>query len=286
VLAATLGLALATACDVGSPSTTPTPTMSTPETSTSTSTTASPSGTPVEVTAYYVGTTTRGFRLFKERRTVTTTESAPVTALVTALEGALDPDYQSVWKSLGVAVNSVTKSRGTIAVDLQGISGLRSRPAGMKASFASASVDQILWTVKDAFSATDKVAVQILSDGSPVDRLLGVPVAEPLAFPDPGLSLAQVWITNLEEGDSVTSPVRVKGLGAAFEGQIVWRVYDESGQLVKKGWTLAEDCCRMAPYSFKVRLTPGTYTIVVEDTDPSGGEAPGPWQDSKTITVS
>jgi len=66
----------------------------------------------------------------------------------------------------------------------------------------------------------------------------------------------------------------------------VWRVYDESGTVVKHGWTLAEECCRMAPYSFKVKLAPGKYLIVVENNDPSGGEGPGPSQDSKTVTVS
>ena len=288
----TLGLAALSACGNGSSSSTPTPTMSTslPTTMTpttpATSTTTSPTGTRIEVTVYYVGDTTRGYRLFREIHTVTTTANARTAAVEEIFADPLDPDYMTPWGSLGVSLNSVTKSRGVITVDLHGITSLRTRPAGLKAGIASSAVDQLLWTVKDAFNATNKVAVQILADGSHIDQLLGVPVAEPLAFPDAASTWAQVWITNIQEGDTVTSPVLVEGLGAAFEAQIVWRVYDEAGNLVKKGWTLSEECCRMAPYSFKVKLAPGTYLIVVEDTDPSGGEAPGPWQDSKTVTVS
>jgi hypothetical protein len=42
----------------------------------------------------------------------------------------------------------------------------------------------------------------------------------------------------------------------------------------------------MAPYSFRVKnVPPGDYTLVVHDSDPSGGEGPAPWTDTKAVTV-
>ena len=41
----------------------------------------------------------------------------------------------------------------------------------------------------------------------------------------------------------------------------------------------------MSPYSFTVDAPPGSYTLVVHDTDPSGGEGLAPWRDTKDVTV-
>jgi hypothetical protein len=41
----------------------------------------------------------------------------------------------------------------------------------------------------------------------------------------------------------------------------------------------------MSPYSFTVEAPPGDYTLVVHDEDASGGEGPGPWQDTKDLSI-
>jgi hypothetical protein len=42
----------------------------------------------------------------------------------------------------------------------------------------------------------------------------------------------------------------------------------------------------MAPYEFTIKgVQPGTYTLHVHDTDPSGGEGLPPWRDTKRIVV-
>ena len=60
----------------------------------------------------------------------------------------------------------------------------------------------------------------------------------------------------------------------------------QDDRVVKRGFTMAKECCTMAPYSFKVKsVPPGEYTLVVHDSDPSGGEGFAPWQDTKRVTV-
>ena len=61
----------------------------------------------------------------------------------------------------------------------------------------------------------------------------------------------------------------------------------QGDRVVKRGFTTAEKCCTMSPYSFKVDdVPPGDYTLVVHDEDASGGaEGAGVWKDTKDITV-
>jgi hypothetical protein len=54
---------------------------------------------------------------------------------------------------------------------------------------------------------------------------------------------------------------------------------------VRNGFTTAQECCTLSPYSFDVTAPPGDYTLVVHDTDESGGEGIGISQDTKDITV-
>ena len=88
------------------------------------------------------------------------------------------------------------------------------------------------------------------------------------------------------EGASVTSPVTVSGEAAAFEATVPWRVLDDQGKVVQKGFTNAAEAFTFSPYSFTVELDPGTYTIEVLEDDPSGGEGGTPMKDTRTVTVS
>ena len=127
------------------------------------------------------------------------------------------------------------------------------------------------------------------ADPDPVDldtSHLGEPVAEPVSQGDAVDVLAQVWIIDPAEGAEVTAPFEVSGLAAAFEANVQWELM-QGDRVVERGFTTAEECCTMAPYAFTIRdVPPGDYTLVVHDTDPSGGaEGPRPWQDTKQVTV-
>jgi len=63
-------------------------------------------------------------------------------------------------------------------------------------------------------------------------------------------------------------------------------VLNAKGRVVRQGSALASEAMTFSPYSFTVRLRPGTYTVQVVEDDPSGGEAPGrPMQDTRTFTI-
>jgi hypothetical protein len=242
------------------------------------------------VPVYYVGNTTRGPRLFREFHPAPAGVDPVSTAVAAAVGGSAegppvlprDPDYRSAWPA------GTTASAGfdgdVITVNLGGDpeASLRDRPAQMAASEARLAVEQLLYTAQGVVQ--ERAPVQLLLYGERSDRVLGVPASEPLAQGDPGDVLAQVWIIDPADATEMTAPFTVSGLAAAYEATVEWELR-QGDRVVKRGFTTAEECCTMAPYSFQVNAPPGDYTIVVHDTDPSGGEGPGVWEDTKELTI-
>jgi hypothetical protein len=161
--------------------------------------------------------------------------------------------------------------------------GLRQRPDGTSAEEAGIAVEQLVYTAQAALQQ-GRPPVQFLINGERTDMLLGVPVSEPVAQGDPLDVLSQVWVIDPAEGAEVTSPFEVSGLANAFEANVQWEL-KQGDEVIEEGFTTAEEAMRMAPYSFTVKAPPGDYTLVVHDSDPSGGEGFAPWQDTKQITV-
>jgi hypothetical protein len=79
--------------------------------------------------------------------------------------------------------------------------------------------------------------------------------------------------------------VTVTGEAAAFEANVPWQVLDAEGAEVAAGFTTTSEGMTFAPFSFEVELDPGTYTVVITEDDPSGGEGGTPMSDSRTFTV-
>jgi hypothetical protein len=252
-------------------------------------TTAAASGTAAPavpaIPVYYVGETGQGPRLYREFHQVPVPD-LPGAAVAEALHQAMavaphDPDYTTLWPA-GADVQHTEVAGDTIVVDLKGAALLHARPAGMSEQEARISVEQLIYTAQAGFQ--DRAPVRFLLDGQITDTLLGVPTSEPLAQGDETSTLAQVWIIDPAEGASVPSGFTVKGVGSFFEANVVWELR-QGDTLVKSGFTMAEECCTMAPYSFTVKAPPGDYTLVVTDQDASGGEGPAPFRDTKDITV-
>lgn len=236
------------------------------------------------VPVYYVGETGRGPRLFREFHQVPD-EGDPAVAAVGEAVGAeaLDPDFGSPWSGTGTDAGSVTHEGGTITVDLVTDQEVRTRPDGMSKPEASMAVEQVLYTVQAALQSRDPV--QLLLNGERTDQLLGVPTAEPLAQGDEMTTLAQVWIIDPQHGDTVEAGAEVSGIGAFFEANVVWELRQDE-QVVESGFTTAEQCCTMAPYSFPLPDVPaGDYVLVVKDQDMSDGEGSPPFEDTKQITI-
>jgi hypothetical protein len=236
------------------------------------------------VPVYYLGDTPPGIRLFREFHRVGAPDGDLVAALNEALGGApLDPDYRTPWADLGATVQAAEDSGGGLRVDLAGAS-LVERPTGMDPEEAELAVEQLVWTATAA--AQSNTPVQFSVDGSPADRLLGVSVAGGTSRADAMETLAPVWITSPQHGDTVGSAVAVEGQGAFFEANVSWQLLDASGEVVEDGFATARECCTLSPYSFTIRdVAPGDYTLRVYSADESGGEGPGEPEDTKSLTV-
>lgn len=236
------------------------------------------------VPVYYVGDTPTGPRLFREFHRVAAPAGEPTAAVSEALSAApLDPDYRTPWADLGVTVQSVESAGGALTVDLVG-GAPADRPAGLGAEEASLAVKQLVWTVTAA--AQDDTSVRFTVGGSPADRLLGVSVGDGARRGAPMDTLALVWVTSPQDGETVGSSFTVEGQGAFFEANVSWELLDSGGQVVQDGFTTARECCTLAPYTFDVEdVSPGDYTLRVYSADASGGEGPGEPEDTKRLTV-
>jgi hypothetical protein len=246
---------------------------------------ATPEPSSRALPVYYVGRTGQGPRLFREFHQGPVPD-LPGAAVAEAVHQAVavapqDPDYASLWPS-GADVQHVEMSGDTIVVDLKGAGLLHDAPAGMSDDEAKMSVEQLIYTAQAGYQ--DRAPVRFLLDGKITDTLLGVPTSEPLAQGDETSTLAQVWIIDPTEGAEVPSGFTVKGVGAFFEANVTWELR-RGDKVVKSGFATAEECCRMAPYSFTVDAPAGDYTLVVKDEDMSGGEGFPPFEDSKNITI-
>jgi hypothetical protein len=263
----------------GGPSGTPTHAASSPgDTGTSESATGERA-----VPVYFVGDTPHGKKLYREfqsQQICATDDCLLKASTVTALSGdPADHDYQVPWPS-GTGLREVSYNGDVLTIDLTG--DLHDRPAGMSEADAGVAVQQLLFSAQ-AGLGKGRVPVQLLLDGKHTDTVLGVPASEPLAADNPDDVQALVQVDSPANGATVSQTFTVSGRAATFEANVVWEL-TEDGKVVKHGFTTAEECCTLAPYSFDVTAPPGSYTLTVHDTDESGqGRVVN--QDTKEITV-
>ncbi len=271
----------------GVPSTPPTsPVPSTPA-STDASTPAG--STTRAVPVYYVGGTPAGPRLYREfHRVEVVGDDLLGRAVRQAVEAPpLDPDYRTPWPG-GTRVDAVTSDGDTITIDLSGPTpgSLHDRPSGMSRGVARMAVQQLVYTAQAAVQ--DRLPVRLTLDGSTTDQVLGQPAAEPLANGAEESTLASIWVTSPQDGDTVRAgDVTVTGLGAFFEATAVWQLLGPDGSVVADGSGMARECCVRSPFELTLPdVPPGEYTVRVYDEDMSGGESGRPEaQDTKRITV-
>ncbi|MEO5711200.1 MAG: Gmad2 immunoglobulin-like domain-containing protein [Nocardioidaceae bacterium] len=232
------------------------------------------------VTSYYVVATKRGQLLYPESYPVVG-EVQVEQAIARSLTGqADDPDYGTLWPA-GTTLQKAQLSGGTLSVDLGG--DVAGRPAGMSPASAALALDQVVRSAQSAFRS--RLPVTFLLDGRPTPTLLGLPASQPV-FGSSDEKLSPVQVDAPSDGATVGSPFTVTGRAAAFEANVQWELVQGS-TVVKRGFTTAEECCTLSPYSFEVSAPPGDYTLVVHDEDASGGAEGGAGQveDTKRVTV-
>lgn len=263
-----------------SPSGTPTASTSSPQ---STPTSTAGGTTQRAVPVYFVGDTSHGPRLYREfqPQQICDTDTCLLEAATkTALTGTpKDGDYSAPWPS-DAGLNAVSYNGDVLTIDLSG--NLHDQPAGMSAATAKIAVQQLIYSAQ-AGLGKGQVPVQLLLDGKHTDTILGTPASEPLAAVNPEDVESLVQVDSPADGATVSSPFTVTGRAATFEANVVWEL-KQGDTVVKKGFTTAQECCKLAPYSFQVDAPAGSYTLVVHDTDESGQNLPVD-EDTKKITV-
>ena len=248
-----------------------------------TSATEPPGGTPVTVSVYYAGDTTRGTRLFKETHQVAMDNPALAAARLAVEGAASDPDYRTLWPQ-GTQVTAVSfdgiGDQGTATVALAG-EGLTAKPAGT--GHGSLALQQLAYTVQDALGVRARLELSV--DGTPADTVLGQPVSQGVETQSADDVQSPVQIDSPADGATVDRTFTVTGRAAAFEANVQWELM-KGDTAVEQGFTTAAECCTLSPFSFEVTAPgPGDYTLVVHDEDASGGEGSGPVKDTKRVTV-
>jgi hypothetical protein len=203
-----------------------------------------------------------------------------VTALEAMLAGRpLDPDYAGLWNP-DTEVLGVTQGDGEITVDLSD----DALTANVGSEAAQIAVQSLVYTVTAALQSSDPV--RLLIEGAAVDELFGsVLVADPISRADPLSVRLLVQINDPNEGDEVPTTFTVQGEAAVFEANLLWRVENPAGTVLRNGFTTTEEGQRFAAFSFELTLEPGEYVVVIEEDDPSDGEGRAPMTDSRAITV-
>jgi hypothetical protein len=250
-----------------------------------TSATEPPGGTPVTVSVYYAGETSRGTLLFKETHQVALDNPALAAARLAVVGAASDPDYRTLWPQ-GTNVTAVSfdgnghGDQGTATVALSG-DGLTAKPTGTGDGLLA--LQQLAYTVQDALGA--RAPLQFTVDGTHADTVLGQPVSQGVETQSADSVQSPVQIDTPADGATVDRTFTVSGRAAAFEANVQWELM-QGDTVAEKRFTTAAECCTLSPFSFEVTAPgPGDYTLVVHDEDVSGGEGSGPVKDTKRITV-
>ena len=247
------------------------------------------SGDTVAAPVYFAGDSPQGVSLYREFQRVDAGDSLRAAANLAVRGSAADPDYRSLWPD-GAAIDTVSYDGGgkdgLVRVSISD-AALRDRPPTMTEREAQLAVQQVVYTLQGVVKA--RAPVQFLLDGSPVDTVLGVPTAEPLAN-DPELEvLSHVNITSPAEGAETGRSLVVTGVASSFEATVSLKVTAGSEVVLQEIATSDGWMGKLFPFRKTldlIELPPGDYTLTASTDDASAGtEGNGPFTDTKDFTL-
>ena len=243
------------------------PTSSPSEDPTSGSGTGGTEGTGA---VYYVGITPAGPKLYREFQRAEAADD--LARAVTLLQRApLDPDYLPMWPEGSLADASYDGDVIRVSITSP---DYRAAPEGVDQPIARAAVESVIYTLQGAVQ--DRAPVQFLLDGNPVDQVYGVPTSEPLAHGPVLETLSKVSITEPSQGSTHSGELTFTGVGNSFEANFPWRLVSSDGETVAEGSVMSDGWMEEKLFPWEATLDvsglePGTYTLVVQTDDPSGG---------------
>jgi hypothetical protein len=281
--------AVVTAVSVVNESPAPRPTD--PDIADRTPTTTTP-GPQHSLAAYFVGDTPQGPRLYREYFRIANDADDRGAVLVALQSDAEDPDYRSLWPQGTLAEYTSDPEAGIVFVYLT--EDLSERPDGMSKDDARLALQQVVYSIQALFQERLDVGFQYLdpqldeSESRMLDRVLGERGPYFNRAPENEV-LSLVSISDPTEGLNVEGSFVARGRANSYEANVPWQIRDEADDVVLEGFATAEGAYdRLYPWEAEIdvsELAPGRYTFVVMTDDPSGGEGPGPFTDTRTIIV-
>jgi hypothetical protein len=209
--------------------------------------------------------------------------SARITAAIGALLDLGTPEDPELFTSVpeGTTLHRVTVDGGIATLDLAGGIIGSSGSSSQELTFAQ----QLAHTARVDTSIT---AIRLLVDGSPVDELWGhLDWSGPIE-PDP-FALSPITITVPLAGETVPAgPVTFRGQATVFEATVLVTLLGENGAVLEEGFvTATTGAPERGTWEWTVTLPrTGLYTMVAQESDPSGGEGRPPFVTTRTFRAS
>lgn len=244
--------------------------------------TSSPgSGDMVTVPIYFVGDSPMGVRLYREfRRVEADNPLDEATALLVAGD-ALDPDYATLLD--GIDLGPIVPRDDSIDVGIAG--GPYPRPDDMTGAEAEVAIQSLVYTLQ----GSTQTRLPIRFAGAGIEELLGIDITVPIDASAQLDVLSLVNVTTPESGATLSGSFTAEGVASSFEATVPWQIKNASGVVVAEDSAMAEGWFeKLYPWSTEIDISglpPGEYTYAALTDDPSGGEGPGPFQDTKAITI-
>ena len=243
---------------------------------------SAPSASVRSMGIYYLAEQEDGeYRLYREFREVTVTDSRPIAAAVDAMFqlDPLDADYLSPWPAASRVI-ATAKSGDLATVDLSADAIDSTVP---DEDVAAAAVQQLVHTATAADPSVRRV--RILVNGAPLTEFWGLPLGqEPLTRAAASSALGPVWVIDPGEGATVGRTFTATGTAEVFEATVSYEVTSSDGELVADGSITADlGTGGRGNWSRRFTLEPGTYLLRFFYHSAENGEPRG--ADTKTIKV-
>lgn len=259
----------------------PTPAVTAPTASGTPAATGTPAAPEPRTVGVYVYFAAREFpNLVRELKQVPAATPAHG-ALEAMLAGPDDPDSINLWNPR-TRILGISQHDDVITVDLSKEAGV----VTLDSDHDDFLIDQMVYTITEAFSPTDKV--RVLVEGEPFATRNHV-YDQPLQRREFGDQIGTMLLTidTPAQGSTVDSVVRVTGLARAYEGFLYWSVTGPDGSAVADGTARADHGTTLSPFAFDLPpLEPGAHVVTVTLDDPSDGESGWkPTTENKEFTV-
>jgi len=209
--------------------------------------------------------------------------SARVTAAIDALLAISSPEDPDLFTSvpMGTTLHRVSVDGAVATLDLSGGIVGSSGSSSQEVTFAQ----QLAHTARVDASIG---AIRLLIDGAPVTELWGhLDWSSPVEV-DPFILSPVTITTPLADDEVPVGPVTFRGQATVFEATVLVTLLDADGRILQEGFvTASTGAPERGTWEWTVELpSPGAYTIVAAESDPSDGEGRPPFSTMRTVRAS